>query len=361
MYISRFTSDPLVLASVDDSYLKQLGFFLKSSPGRSDVQLGLRTTPLISHRIQLRKYYIKGCPPNRPSSNDQTLQVPFGLLALTPPLLSWKPNCPVYQCSCASPRWLWLSHPGVRYQPRWASVLQACQRGVHPSLLWFAQFPLPRLPLARSSGLSFAWWVHKSHTLWDTSCDTTVLCSHGSEPRPSETRGHLLKVCERNVLENKWPEVASLLLIAVEIFFGGGSQRSRIKKPSSRKDLCALLPGCLGPSHPGTPVIELQRFPGAAVFQGWVPSTPSPALSRDNSPQSSGVSLLQVPLGQTPSFNFCPPNRKRLESAGTQQHFFRICRMHCGQGSSLLCLPLQDPLRFFGLPLPLASSVLLWF
>lgn len=106
LYISRFTSDPLVSASVDDSYLKQLGFFLKSSPGRSDVQLGLRTTPLISHRIQLRTYYVKGCPPNRPSSNDQTLQVPFGLLAFTSssalprvPVLTHKPEVALAESS----------------------------------------------------------------------------------------------------------------------------------------------------------------------------------------------------------------------------------------------------------------------
>ena len=57
----------------------------------------------------------------------------------------------------------------------------------------------------------------------------------------------------------------SVLLTAVELFSGGGSPNSGMKKPFSSKDLCALLLGFLGPGHSGAPIIELQGFPGAGT------------------------------------------------------------------------------------------------
>ena len=130
----------------------------------------------------------------------------------------------------------------------------------------------------------------------------------------------------------------SVLLTAVELFSGGGSPNSGMKKPFSSKDLCALLLGFLGPGHSGAPIIELQGFPGAG--DKFLP--PAALLCGETTPHSTPECLLfHVQLGQTPNSNFCPPKSQLLEAASTPQPFCSICPMPSGKGSP----PLTNPLR----------------
>lgn len=143
--------------------------------------------------------------------------------------------------------------------------------------------------------------------------------------------------------------MASGLLIPTEIFPGGGSSTSRIKKkppPSGTVFTSAGLPG------PGTP--EARKGAAevfwAAAFQRPIPSTSSPAPSPESSPRSSGVWSVFFPLfqlGRSPGFSFYPPTRRLLGVACRAPSRCQVRRSaELSAAPGLVGLPLSLPRQF---------------
>lgn len=233
----------------------------------------VRTTPLLSHRIHLRKCYIKLCPADRPSSNDQTFRVSFGLLAFTP-LLSSMPNCPLSQClqTCGDSGWVLP----VSYTSHAKLVLWA---------YWARCSPLPALVCLLSSAKAAPYPVfwplpdepHRSHSLGHLLRHCIVLCSHVSYWMKAFRTTWVFTEGALEEWPGEWPIRAQGVSAAYccwsilwgwffkvwdkEAFFW-----QRFVFASARLPQPAWNPHKL-----------TLKVPGATAFQGWVPFTPSPA------------------------------------------------------------------------------------
>lgn len=94
------------------------------------------------------------------------------------PLASWYlllcfPQCLIAPCPSAHKPVVALGESSLSYTSHaklWFS--ERIGQGVHPSLLWFAQFPLPRPLPTLSSGLCLM--NPTGHILWDTFYDTAL-------------------------------------------------------------------------------------------------------------------------------------------------------------------------------------------
>lgn len=94
------------------------------------------------------------------------------------PLASWHlllcfPRCLIAPCPSAYKPVVTLDESSLCPIPamlNWFS--EHIGQGVHPSLLWFAYFPLPRLLPTLSSGLCLM--NPTGHILWDTFYDTAL-------------------------------------------------------------------------------------------------------------------------------------------------------------------------------------------